>query len=183
MTSAITTYRSDVIAALTAKFMPNTGLRVLRTVEKHSGKFDEKELMRIVSTAPAAYVAVLNVPQKGEFATGQGNFEINLGVFVFTTHENGRDADDIGWDIAEQIAAMALNNVFGSQVSVFPAKKVEIQNLWSRNLDDLNACIMAVGWCADVVLGDDLDAAAMQLLTDTVGSDVTLTVNDPPPTP
>jgi phage gp37-like protein len=165
MPSVIKTYRNNIIAALSTSFLDT---HIVRQVDKHGGLFDEKEIMRLCSITPSIYVSVLHVPQKGAFATGQGNFEIKIGVYVFTTAEASQDADDLGWNIAEAVAAMAQNNVFGSQV--FQPHDIEIQNLWSRSLDDMNACIMAVGWCAGTLLGDDLDAIMLELQTQTVGT-------------
>lgn len=182
MTSAITTYRDDVIAYLKTMFQPVGGPLQLRKIEKHAGKFDEKEIMRLVTVTPAAYVAVLNVPgghsaalEGGNFATGQSRFAVNMGVFIFTTHEAGFDADDMGWKIAEQIASVASNNNFGSQVAAWQPYKIEIENLWSRVTDDINACIMAIGWSTDIILGTDLDVIDLQVQNQTVASDTTFT--------
>jgi phage gp37-like protein len=147
---SIIQYRTNIINKLKASFPQ------LRDVLPHPGKFTLEDFERLCLRAPAAYVAIIGAPGKEKLGTGQVLFDVNVGVFIATKGRMQENADVSGWNVAETIAALAMWNYFNSPV--FPAQNVEIDNLWTSELDKNQVCIMGVAWDTQVMIGADLSA-------------------------
>lgn len=170
---SIIEYRAKVIDKIKVSFPQ------LRDVMPHPGKFTLEDFERLCIRAPAAYVAIIGAPGRGKLATGQVMFEVNVGVFIATRSKSQESADVQGWRIAEAIACLAQWNYFGHPT--MPADNVEIDNLWTSELDKNHVCIMGVAWDTKIRLGDDLAAQAQAIalgegfvFPDDIGVDLTV---------
>jgi len=157
-------------------------------VEKFPGRFDNAELDRYLTVTPAVYVAVISgmggVGQKtvdhlspDGLSTGQVLLDVVVNVFIATGAFRGKDADEFGLEIAENIAVAARLNSWGC-TSAFPAHSMEIHNMWNQALDEKGMCIMGVAWMQPVAMGPNLSEIALQMTGQLVGTP-TVTINDP----
>ncbi|MBY6244130.1 DUF1834 family protein, partial [Methylosinus sp. Sm6] len=91
--------RDAVVAALRAK-IPG-----VRSIEPHGGAFDEAELKKFATSAPAIRVALLGFDQVARHSTGQLRLPVHLAAVVIT-----RDAVADGEKIGRDTQALMIAN-------------------------------------------------------------------------
>ncbi len=143
----IVAYREAVVSRI------RTSLPGLREVASHGGVFSLDEAKRRITNSPSVYVAVLGVKPGDHAATGQITGQAEIAAYVFARNQGALAAETQAWAIGVDVvrAISGHHIVDGSMV----ACDVEIENLWSGELDRNGACIVAVVWSTEVVLGTD----------------------------
>jgi hypothetical protein len=152
---SILAYRQKIIDKLKASF------KQFAEVRSHPGRFTAEDIARLCQKAPSAYVAVLSAPGHEKLANGQLLLNVSVAIFIATRAKAGDAAETQGWRYAEAIAGLVLWNYFDYNAA-FPADNVALENLWSDELDKEWACIMAVAFDAQVVIGEDIAARLLE---------------------
>lgn len=165
----ITQYRQAVVEHLRAS------LPGLREVATHGGVFSLDEAKRRIANSPSVYVAALGVRPGERYSNGQMSGELEMAAYVFTRNQGQLAAETQGWSMAT--AALAAMHGWQIEGSLEP-EKLEIESLWSGELDRNGACILAVVWCVEVLLGPELLIADMEITGQVAGADGTITVTE-----
>jgi hypothetical protein len=151
----IVEYREAVIAAV-RQAMPQ-----LREVGSHGGVFSMEEAKRRISNSPSVYAAVLGTQGSELHSTGQVTLKTQMAAYVFTRHQGQANADTQGWNIATGVLAL-LSGRHIMDGSLVP-DDMEIESLWSGELDRSGACIIAVTWSTEIIAGRDWQADSMDI--------------------
>lgn len=136
------------------------------SVEPHGGRFDQAELRRIVTKAPAVFVATLGF---SDLKHEHGDFQatISWGAFVVA-----KDAPKVSRDQGATVLVNALAMVIPESTWSLAAECVNTpqamrgDNLFSATVDKLGVAMWALTWRQTMVLGQalsDEDLAALDL--------------------
>jgi phage gp37-like protein len=159
----IVAYREAVVSRI------RTSLPGLREVASHGGVFSLDEAKRRITNSPSVYVAVLGVKPGDHAPTGEITGRAEVAAYVFARNQGALAAETQAWAIAVDVvrAISGVHIVNGSML----ACDIEVENLWSGELDRNGACIVAVVWSTEVVLGTDWLTQDL-LITETVVEEV-----------
>jgi hypothetical protein len=165
--------RSAIVASLAAK------LGATIDVDEHGGTFNEAELKRFATKAPAVRVAIVGVGKASRFADGRLRVPVRFAAVVVT-----RDAAPGGAKIPRDAAALLLatavelavgGNRFGLE-GMFQPTDLEARSEYSGPVDTLGVALWQVTWTSDALIGDSLAppdtaiAALTQALVDSVAT-------------
>lgn len=140
---------NDVLNAIKTKF--KTLLPDLPTCEVHSGRFDEEELKRVSTKAPALYIAELGIASVIPEATEQVNSKYVFAVFVITKDQGLLDKDVAARNLVETIVNV-LNNQRWGLVGIGIPEKITGKNLYSSKSKN-NHTMWVVSWHQEVTTG------------------------------
>jgi hypothetical protein len=162
MSSTIPQLRDAVVAALASAL---TGVNV----GIHGGTFDEAELKRYATLAPAVRVCVVGCGATKIYNDGRPYIPVNFAAVVVT-----KDAVTAGAKIERDLAALAMagaieltisGNRFGLE-GVFRPEDVRARNEYSGAVDQMNIALWQVNWTSGLLVGaaaEDAVAALSQL--------------------
>lgn len=144
--SKIVAYREKVVEAIREK-VPD-----LINVDWYDGLFDEEDVIEWGGSAPAAYVACLNV-KTTPHTTGELLSDTQV-VVVVVTQDTGqaREADAENWTFLEAIATLAHQNTFGDPNASLP-EGLDFKRLRHPQLRREGVALGVVEWTTDLTIG------------------------------
>jgi hypothetical protein len=162
--------RAAVVASLAAKLGDTID------VDSHGGTFDEEEVKRYSTKAPAVRVAIVGAGHASRYADGRWRIPVRFTAVLIT-----RDAakpEKVQRDAAALLLASAIElavagNRFGLE-GVFQPTAVEARSEYSGPVDKLGVAIWQVTWTTDALVGEPNDppdtaiAALTKALVDSV---------------
>jgi len=138
----------------------------LVSVERHAGRFDEAELARYASAAPAVRVAclgIIGVSTRGSEKAA----DVLWGAFVVAgTGRRGADAQTVALTLLPPLLACIEGNRWGlAEVETRP-EALKVDNLYSARLDGNAVALWAASWRQRISIGGILSEEAMAQLPD-----------------
>jgi hypothetical protein len=137
----------------------------LKSCETHPGRFDEAELKRFLTAAPAVRVAILGIGAGRDTGSGEWDWPVTLAAFVATQSAGKLDRAES----AQNIVWAILNAVPATDWGVDNARtpeQIRADNLTSAEVTSLGAALWAVSWQQDLRGGTNLFAAEGTMPTD-----------------
>lgn len=156
---SLSQFRDAVVAALTAA-IPQVDIAT------HGGTFDDAELGRFATKAPAIRVALVGVGKVGQYGDGRLSLPVNVAA-VAVTKDSMSDGKKIERDLAglgltQAIELAVFGNRFGFEGIGRPADLVS-RNEYSGKLDTTGISLWQVTWTSNLLLGDQVSDAIAAL--------------------
>lgn len=148
--------RDAVVARLCAK-IPG-----LRSIEPHGGTFDEAEVKKFATLAPAIRVACMGFDQVSRHSSGMLRLPVNFAAVV-VTKDAMQGGDKLGRDtqallIANAVALAVAGHRFGME-GVFQPENLRGANEYSNASQNAGVALWQVTWTSPVLLGETIDEA------------------------
>lgn len=156
--------RDRVVAELRA------ALPGVKSIEPHGGTFDEKEIGRHATQAPAIRVAIMGCGRCQRHNDGMVLLPVNLSAMVVTrdTVEAGRkvDRDTQAMLVANAVALFLYGdrNRFDLEL-VYAPENVTVRNEYSGAVLGAGLALWQVTWTSSVCLGASIDDAIAALVS------------------
>lgn len=131
----------------------------VRSVEAIAGRIDDAELKRMLANAPAAFVAVLGVPEADRNRSGQYELTATVVVFLATASRPGSPRDAAALTLATALLQIVPTNAWGLADANEP-QGIRAENLYSTALDKQGLALWAVTWRQEICVGG-LDPATL----------------------
>lgn len=153
--------RDAVVATLRTK-IPG-----VKSIEAHGGTFDEKEIKRYATLAPAIRVAVTGVGQVARHATGQLKIPVHFAAVVITKDAASEGSGKVSRDVtalllSNAVALAVYGNRFGLE-GVYQPEDVRGRNEYSGLLDTTGVALWQVTWTTPALVGESVDEAIAAL--------------------
>lgn len=137
---------SAVVSAIKAWFKPGDAARpALVSCESHPGRFDEAELRRFATAAPAIRVACLGFADLGANASCQSNVMLQMGVFVITRNQPGETRDAVALNLLRGLSRLVPQNRWGLNFTHDP-EHIRAQNLYGATINQQGVSLWALSW-------------------------------------
>jgi hypothetical protein len=152
-------FREAVTAALKAA-IPNVDIAT------HGGTFDDAELARFATKAPAIRVAITGVGKHEQFGDGRIVFPVNFAAVAVAKDAiaDGKkiERDLAGLGLAQAIELTVFGNRFGLE-GVSRPSDLHGRNEYSGPLDKTGISLWQVTWTSNLLLGDQVSDAIAAL--------------------
>jgi hypothetical protein len=156
---SFTQFRAAVADALKAA-IPNVDIAT------HGGTFDDAELARFATKAPAIRVAIAGVGKHEQFGDGRIVFPVNFAAVAVAkdSMSEGKkiERDLAGLGLAQAIELTVFGNRFGLE-GVGRPSDLHGRNEYSGKLDQTGISLWQVTWTSNLLLGDQVSDAIAAL--------------------
>jgi hypothetical protein len=153
MSASLPQLRDAVVAAL-GQALPQV------KVATHGGTFDEAEIKRYATQAPAVYICVVGVEGGTIFNDGRLKLPVHFAAVVVTKDaviDNRKVERDLsGLAICSAIELTVSGNRFGLE-GVFHPENLRARNEYSGSVDQMNVALWQVNWTSALLVGDPGD--------------------------
>lgn len=134
----------------------------VRSIEPHGGTFDEGEVKKFATLAPAIRVACMGFDQVSRHSNGMLRLPVNFAAVVITK-DAIQDADKVGRDtaallIGNAVALAVYGHRFGFE-GVFQPENLRGANEYSNASQNAGVALWQVTWTSPVLLGETVDEA------------------------
>lgn len=148
--------RAAVVTRLRAK-IPG-----LRSIEPHGGTFDDGEVKKFATLAPAIRVACMGFDRVERHSSGMLRLPVHFAAVV-VAKDAMQEGDKVGRDtaallIANAVALAVAGHRFGLE-GVFQPENLRGANEYSDASQNAGVALWQVTWTSPVLLGESLDEA------------------------
>lgn len=147
---------NDALRAISARLKAT--FPGIRECAPHPGRFDEAELKRVATRAPALFVSCLGCLTVTNPGTEQADASLALAVYIVTQSVPGLPRDAGARNLAEALVTLVPLERWGLS-GCGEAQAVRATNLYSGDVDKLGVALWAVSWQQTLRLGDSVFAA------------------------
>lgn len=139
-------FRTAIVTGFT------TALPAVKDIKEHAGRFDEAEIKRFATAAPAVRVALLELGDVKALRSGEAAIDVRCGAFIATKDTQAQKRDKGALAIVGELAKAIPENTWGLEYAQNP-KTIRASNLYSGSIDRLGIALWAITWNQQVHLG------------------------------
>ena len=148
MTVHLLDFRNNIISHLQGVF-PKLH------VSAYQGRFNVDELKRVNLKLPALQVAILGSQKIEVIETEERDIHLQLAAFIITHDQKRLKREEAVLAIVERLALLIPYQRW-NDAHALPATTVQIENLFSSQMDKQGVALWAVSWAQSLRLGDDI---------------------------
>ncbi len=123
------------------------------SIESHPGRFDEAELRRFATNAPAIRVACLGFAEVGINEVCQSDILVALGIFLIARAQPGESRQAVALRIMRGLSRLVPQHRWGLDFTHDP-ERIEAKNLYSTTLNQQGVTIWAMSWQQKITVGE-----------------------------